>query len=137
MILYYANVAILLKPFLDLPWNFHAYFGLQIAMLSCIMAARWHQIAFLANNEHREGRMEQIQWRVLKYDFLRSLCFTVDIPLTFALFRAYEFLRYTAGKNQAIFNWGLISYFIFCCFIGGCYIILVAADAWNQMKTLR
>ena len=73
---------------------------------------------------------------MLLYDFSRSFCFTVDAPLTFALFKAQKFFDY-ANKTEPMWNWCLFSYMIYICFLGNFYIIFVLCDMWTEIKKFR
>ena len=90
-VIYYLKIALLIVPFEDLPWNFHSYVGVQVALFLAIMAVRRREIKYLLQHERDNDIADLINWRVLLFDFIRSLCFTVDVPLTFALFRAQQF----------------------------------------------
>ena len=75
-------------------------------------------------------------WRTLKFDAYRSLGFLVDVVLTFALFRAHEFYRYSK-KVESFWNWCFTTYLVYICFIGGFYILFVGCDIFNEIKKWR
>ena len=57
-VLYYLKVSFLLVPFEDLPWTFHGYVGLQVALFLCIMAVRRHEIKYLQQYEQDQSQTD-------------------------------------------------------------------------------
>ena len=134
--LYWVKVAFFANWIEDLPWNYHAYFGMQVAMLTVIIVVRRFEMKYLSVNEREPGMEEQIYWRTLKFDAYRSFAFTVDMAVGFTVFRQYEFFDYTQ-EVESIWNWGFFSYILYACFIGGFYVLFVACDVVAEIRKWR
>ena len=137
LLVYYLKMAFLVSELELLPWEYHAYFGTQVAFMGMLVGIRRIEIRYLDENERRNGANEElINWRVLKFDGFRSFCFFFDMILGFALFKVHQFFK-IAEEAESIWNWGLFSYILYCCFVGGFYIMFVTCDIVTEIKKFR